>query len=157
MTHLSHKNQSDREQSSQDLSASAIQSTQPGRVVADLEAVKTFMRETLYGADGMRVYHKAREVGAYSAHEYDRQVDIASCTKSIAAIAIFKAVELRLLALDDTISGHLPDFTHLQRAPHNQITIRHLLTHTSGYPGNDFFVPKTRSRGRSATISSFQD
>ena len=130
--------------SSPELITLSLPTTKQGRIVADLEAVKTFMGETLYGADGMRVYLKGKEIGSYSAHEHEHPVDIASCTKSIAAIAIFKAVELKLVALDDKISERLPDYKHLQETPYNQITIRHLLTHTSGYPGNVFFHPANK-------------
>lgn len=133
--------------SSPELITSSLPTTKQGRMVADLEAVKTFMGETLYGADGMRVYLKGRQIGSYSAQEYESPVDIASCTKSIAAIAIFKAVELELVALDDKISERLPDYNHIQKIPYNQITIRHLLTHTSGYPGNAYFCPADKESG----------
>ncbi|WP_425428424.1 serine hydrolase domain-containing protein [Streptomyces violens] len=51
--------------------------------------------------------------------------DLASLSKLFTAIAVLQRVERGTLGLDDPVAGHLPDF-----AP--AVTIRHLLTHTSG-------------------------
>ncbi len=59
--------------------------------------------------------------------------EIASCTKSFTAITILRLVESGKLSLDDSIAKHLPDIPENCQA----ITIRHLLTHTSGIPGNN--------------------
>jgi CubicO group peptidase (beta-lactamase class C family) len=60
--------------------------------------------------------------------------EIASCTKSITAVAVLKLAEEGKLSLDDPISKHLPG------VPENcqEITIRHLLQHTSGIPGGNY-------------------
>ena len=59
--------------------------------------------------------------------------EVASITKQFTAVAILELVQAHKLTLDDTL-GHLlnggPDFW-------NQITVRHLLTHTSGIPDFD--------------------
>jgi D-alanyl-D-alanine carboxypeptidase len=58
---------------------------------------------------------------------------IASVTKSITAASILVLAEKGLLSLDDKLSKYLPDFPRA-----NEVTIRQLLTHTSGlvdYPG----------------------
>lgn len=52
---------------------------------------------------------------------------LASVTKSLTAIAILQLVEQGRLSLDDTIIEHMPGYPS-----GDQITIRHLLTHTSG-------------------------
>ncbi len=59
--------------------------------------------------------------------------EIASCTKSFTAVAVLQLVESGKLSLDDSIAGHLPG------VPDNckTITIRHLLSHTSGIPGTN--------------------
>lgn len=52
---------------------------------------------------------------------------IGSLTKTFTAILVLKLAEQKLIALDDPIYKFLPDFPN-----GNRITIRHLLTHTSG-------------------------
>lgn len=55
--------------------------------------------------------------------------NLASITKPFTAAAILKLQEERRLSLDDTLSKYIPDYPR-----GNEITIRHLLTHTSGIP-----------------------
>lgn len=66
----------------------------------------------------------------------DHPVRIASNTKTYVAAAILRLVEQEMLGLDDPISAHLPDeFVELLDAggyDAGVMTIRHLLTHTSG-------------------------
>jgi len=71
---------------------------------------------------------------------------IASMTKPVTSVAIMMLVEEGRLALDDDVSKYLPEFKNLQvisrldlskgtyetRPAKRPITIRHLLTHTSG-------------------------
>ncbi len=65
--------------------------------------------------------------------EYTTLFEIASCTKTFTAIAVLQLAESRKLALDDSIADHLPDVP----ANCNAVTIRHLLSHTSGIPGTN--------------------
>jgi len=58
---------------------------------------------------------------------------IASITKVFTATAIMQLVEQDKLSLDDKIVDILPDFK-LKSKDYNKITIKHLLTHTSGLP-----------------------
>lgn len=65
----------------------------------------------------------------------DTPLRIASNTKTFTAAAILRLVEIEKLSLDDAISQHIdPEFTILlnERYNTNQITIRHLLNHSSG-------------------------
>lgn len=58
---------------------------------------------------------------------------LASVTKPIVAATALRMLDLGLLSLDDTVAGYLPYFT--PKAPDGStpdITLRHLLTHTSG-------------------------
>ena len=58
---------------------------------------------------------------------------LASVTKPIVAAAALKMIDLGLLSFDDPVTRYLPFFT--MKAPDGStptITIRHLLTHTSG-------------------------
>lgn len=71
---------------------------------------------------------------------------IASMTKPVTTVAAMQLVEERRLALDDPVSQYLPDFAKLQvfdsfdsgsgayslRPATKTITVRHLMTHTSG-------------------------
>jgi CubicO group peptidase (beta-lactamase class C family) len=62
---------------------------------------------------------------------------IASLTKGFTALAILKFEELGLLSLKDPLSKYIPDFPR-----GNEVTIQHLLTHTSGirdYTANSDF------------------
>jgi CubicO group peptidase (beta-lactamase class C family) len=61
----------------------------------------------------------------------DASFEIGSVTKQFTAAAILLLAERGRLSLDDDVTKHLPEYpTHGQR-----ITIRHLLTHTSGIKG----------------------
>ena len=76
---------------------------------------------------------------------------IASMTKAITAFAVIKLWEKGLIDLDDPIKKYIPEFdkpgilktynptdtTYTTFPAKNDITIRHLLTHTSGI-GYDF-------------------
>ena len=57
-----------------------------------------------------------------------------SAGKPITAIAIAQLAERGLLAFDDFVSRHLPEFAQNGK---NAITIRHLLTHTAGFRDAD--------------------
>ncbi len=58
----------------------------------------------------------------------DTVFEIASATKPFTACAILKLAEMKKLSLDDPIGKHLPDVPKDKQG----ITIRHLLSHTSG-------------------------
>jgi CubicO group peptidase (beta-lactamase class C family) len=76
----------------------------------------------------------------------DTIFNIASMTKPVTSVAIMMLLEQRKLALDDPVSKYLPGFDNLQvitkfnesdgtyetRPAKRAMTIRHLLTHTSG-------------------------
>jgi len=59
----------------------------------------------------------------------ETKFNIASITKPFTAAAILKLQEEGRLNLDDRLSKYIPDYPR-----GNEITIRHLLTHTSGIP-----------------------
>jgi CubicO group peptidase (beta-lactamase class C family) len=58
--------------------------------------------------------------------------DLASVTKIVSTVAALALVADGVLDLDEPVGRHLPTFRHGDRAA---ITLRHLLTHTSGLPG----------------------
>jgi CubicO group peptidase (beta-lactamase class C family) len=55
-----------------------------------------------------------------------------SACKPVAAIAVAQLWERGLLALDDFVAGHIPEFGTKGK---EAITVRHLLTHTAGFRG----------------------
>lgn len=58
----------------------------------------------------------------------DTRFKIGSLTQQFTAVAILQLRDEGKLDLDDLVQRHLPDF------PHKRVTIRQLLTHTSGVP-----------------------
>ena len=94
------------------------------------------------------VYHEAagrQNVARNVALAKDAIFNIASMTKPITSIATMMLVEEKKLALDDPVARHLPAYADRQvlvrvradgtfetRPAKRPITIRHLLTHTSG-------------------------
>ncbi|HEY41721.1 MAG TPA: beta-lactamase family protein [Dehalococcoidia bacterium] len=61
--------------------------------------------------------------------------DLASCSKSFTALAVLLLREEGLLDLDLPVSHYLPDFTTSDYQMSQEITVRHLLNHSSGLPG----------------------
>jgi CubicO group peptidase (beta-lactamase class C family) len=64
-----------------------------------------------------------------------------SITKTFTATAVMRLVEAGRLSLEEPIRRYLPDFSMRDPAVTAELTMRHLLTHTSGFEG-DFF-PET--------------
>ncbi|RYE07802.1 MAG: class A beta-lactamase-related serine hydrolase [Hyphomicrobiales bacterium] len=90
----------------------------------------------LINQGGKRVYERAagladREAGVPV--RLDTIFRLASVTKPIVSLTTLRMIDKGLLSLDDKVTDYLPYFT--PRAPDGStppITIRHLLTHTSG-------------------------
>lgn len=86
------------------------------------------------------------DVGRNAVMKTDSIFRIASMTKPFTSLAVMMLVEQGKLALDDPVTKYLPEFSRLgvvtvwhdsdstydSRSPRRPITIRHLLTHTSG-------------------------
>jgi serine-type D-Ala-D-Ala carboxypeptidase len=78
--------------------------------------------------------------------------DLASLTKVVAtASAVLLLVDEGKLSLDDPISRFFPEFGE---GPKSRVTIRHLLTHTSGIPAGATLLGDTRAQ-RIARAKSF--
>ncbi len=99
--------------------------------------------------DGKIVYHEAKgmaDVASGQAMAKDQIFRIASQTKAITSTAVMMLWEEGKFRLDDPISKYIPEFadpqvlagfkysdtTFTTKASSKEITIRHLLTHTSG-------------------------
>ena len=65
---------------------------------------------------------------------------IASMTKNVVTVMLMKMIEEGLLDLDFPIKKYLPQISFANPESTETMTLRHLLTHTSGMPG-DVYVP----------------
>ena len=88
--------------------------------------------------DGELVFSKGwgeRAKGA-SAPDGDTVFRIASMTKSFTALAILKLRDEGKLSLEDPVAKWVPELAGLQKATADspELTLRHLLTHSEGFP-----------------------
>ena len=74
----------------------------------------------------------------------DTIFDLASLTKLFVATAAMRLIEAGKIELDAPVADYLPVFKSAagQRA---QITIRHLMTHSAGFPAGGAYAGKTRT------------
>lgn len=96
---------------------------------------------------GGPVYEKA--FGA--AKSLDARFLIASITKPMTAAGVMKLVDRGKLRLEDPASRYLPEFG--KDGDRGKVTIRHLLTHTSGLP--DMLPDNTELRRKNAPLGEF--
>ena len=88
----------------------------------------------------------------------DVRMHIASCSKLITAIAMTKLLNDKGLSYDMPIINFLP--TYWAKGPHiNQITFRHLMTHTSGFStgssASDYLFMKARVAAGVAAVGQY--
>jgi CubicO group peptidase (beta-lactamase class C family) len=74
----------------------------------------------------------------------DTMYPLASVSKMIAAIAVMKLVDRKLVSLDAPLTNYIPSFSMLS-PEYTQITVRMLLNHSSGFPGTDYRNSETFS------------
>jgi CubicO group peptidase (beta-lactamase class C family) len=82
----------------------------------------------------------------------DTIFDVASITKLFTAVVALKAVEEGFVGLDKPVADHVPGF-------HPDVTLRHLLTHTSGLPAirELWTVPGDRLVRSDAVLATVQE
>jgi CubicO group peptidase (beta-lactamase class C family) len=81
-----------------------------------------------------------REQASPAPFTTDTPLRIASVTKALAALVVLQRIEAGRLSLDTPIQRHLPDFDGPE-----QVTLRHLLTHTSeGEVGREYVYGSSR-------------
>jgi CubicO group peptidase (beta-lactamase class C family) len=68
----------------------------------------------------------------------DTTFQLGSITKTITGTAIMQEVERGRVDLDATVRTYLPDFAVADPDISAQVTVRHLMTHTSGWEGDIF-------------------
>ena len=90
-----------------------------------------FTGAILVARDGVPVYREAIPAPAVDAGALlDEPVNIGSLAKGFTAMAVMMLAEQGKLRYDDPVGHHLPALAEATPA----ITLRHLLTHTSGIP-----------------------
>lgn len=94
-------------------------------------SVPEFSGVLLVAENGKPVYHKAFGYKSFLTKEpieTSTIFELASVSKQFTAMTIMQMKEAGKLSFDDPIDRYIPGL------PYNGITIRHLLTHTSGLP-----------------------
>lgn len=133
------------------------------RAQADVDIANEIERQVLSLTDGgfwgtivvargdEELYRGAFGLADYRSrlHSENTRYEIASVSKQFVSVAIFRLAEQGLLDIHDPIGKHFPSLS----APHNQITIYQLLTHTSGLP-SDFVLPYNSTATRDELIRS---
>ena len=77
----------------------------------------------------------------------DSIFQIGSITKVLTASVVMRLIDRGLITLEQPVSDILKDFRLLDKSLSDQITLKHLLTHTSGIPG-DLFDDDSDAFGR---------
>ena len=75
----------------------------------------------------------------------DTRFEVASLAKPMSAVALLTFVEDGVIALDDPVAEHLPGF------PFEDVTVRHVLSHTSGLPWHGSFLREHWRADREST------
>jgi CubicO group peptidase (beta-lactamase class C family) len=110
-------------------------------VLQDMAEVGTAGASVAVAVDGQLVYHNGYGVkhrldgGAVDA---DTMFRIGSVTKMLTAAAVLQQEEAGNLSLDDPVTAHVPELQVDGLYPADRITVRHLLTHSSGFPDLGF-------------------
>jgi CubicO group peptidase (beta-lactamase class C family) len=128
---------------------------QKGDLATRFEEASRLMRAQADSGDVAAAVLHVRRAGqeisrAFGAARVDLPFLIASPTKPMTASAVLWLRDRRELALDDPVKKYLSAFRGGER---DAVTIRHLLTHTSGLP--DMLPENTELRGRHAPLAEF--
>jgi D-alanyl-D-alanine carboxypeptidase len=115
-----------------------------GRAIDDLAVSHAFTGAVLVAIDGKPVLRRA--VGEanrewHVANTVDTRFRIGSATKTFTAVAILHLVDEGKVALDDPVAQYVPNLPQAWRG----VTIRMLLSHTSGVP-DYVFAPTFKGR-----------
>lgn len=108
----------------------AIRKLQQSHKIAGMSVVVTDKEKTIY-ANGFGVDSIERKNAEASAQSLYR---IASITKIVTGITVLRLVELGFLSLDEPIKTYVPWLRFSRPEATEQMTLKHLLSHTSGLP-----------------------
>ncbi len=126
----------------------------PANGTAAFEALKGFVGEAQerLGVPGVAIGLRLRGVEhtaglGVTSIEHPLEVDpntlfqIGSITKTFTATAVMRLVEAGRLELDRPVRAYLPELRLSDARTAAEVTLRHLLTHTAGWEGDDFSDP----------------
>jgi CubicO group peptidase (beta-lactamase class C family) len=128
----------------------------------DLEALRSILRQAVDNkvVPGVSLLLARRgEVifkEAYGDLKLDQKVQMASSSKSVTATLLMILVDQGKLALDDPVEKYLPEFKGITlkgKPPARPPTVRHLLSNTSGLPGDlltESIIRRLRERSAKA-------
>ena len=98
-------------------------------LLAKLESRGQFDGQVLFSKKGNILLNKAYGTDKrYGALTTETKINVESIAKEATAIAIAVLVDKGNLEFDDLLSKHIPEIKS------DQVTLRHVLTHTSGFP-----------------------
>lgn len=86
------------------------------------------------GGERASIVHGIADVSTGATVHHDTWFMAGSVTKAITAALVNREVQLGTIGLDDTVSDHLPEF--VLSDCDDDVTVRHLLTHTAGFDGD---------------------
>ncbi|WP_319005800.1 serine hydrolase domain-containing protein [Metabacillus niabensis] len=87
----------------------------------------------------------------------DTLFTLGSVSKPLTSLGIMILVQQNMIELDQTIDTYIPSFTYKQNGHENKITIRHLLSHTSGISAFDGLkIAELNLRGKDAISDAVQ-
>jgi CubicO group peptidase (beta-lactamase class C family) len=126
-----------------------------------LAAEDKFSGAVLVAKDGKPMFKKAwgpANVAGKVSNNVNTKFNLGSLNKMFTAVAVAQLVERGKLSFDDTAGKHLPDYPN--QAVAGNVTIHHLLTHTSGmgsYWNEKFLRQRTKLRTVTDHLPLFAD
>lgn len=110
--------------------------SQADTLLERLHLAGDFSGAVIIGRDGDIVYERAFGAADQTrSFTLDTAADGASLAKTVTATLIWRLIDEGRIALDDPVQQHVAEF------PYANVTIEHLLSHTSGAPDYDAFQP----------------
>lgn len=130
--------------------------SQAGLSVSKLDSVLTYLHKihqfngtVLYAEKGKVLYKKAMgviDINSGKPLTVSSSFNLASVSKQFIAMGILQLYEVGKIGLDDAVIKYIPQW------PYNNVTVRQLLTHTSGIP--EYFNLFQQERGTLDTLAN---
>ncbi|ASN50876.1 serine hydrolase [Sinomonas sp. R1AF57] len=109
------------------------------RLLIDNGAVAAVVQVRWPGGEWSRAYG-VRDLDTKTPAQPDDRVQVAAVTASMTAVTVLKLVDDGLIGLDSPVNDVIPGFTTSLKPP-GPITVRQLLSHTSGLPDFNDALP----------------